>query len=62
MKLGLMGFGLAVSLSLCDSVQAEEAPQSVPMPEEASVSSVNTIARRSKGRCGASPRFESSSS
>jgi hypothetical protein len=40
MKLGLMGFGLAVSLSLCASVQAEEAPQSVPMPEEASVSQV----------------------
>ena len=40
MKLGLMGFGLAVSLSLWDSVQAEEAPQSVPMPEEASVSQV----------------------
>ena len=40
MKLGLMGVGLAVSLSLCASVQAEEALQSVPMPEEASVSQI----------------------
>ncbi|MBX9657942.1 MAG: hypothetical protein K2X00_05200 [Nitrospiraceae bacterium] len=40
MKLGLMGFGLAASLSLCASVQAEEASQSGPMPEEASVSQV----------------------
>lgn len=40
MKLGRVGIGLAASVSLCALVQAEEASQSVPMPEEVSVSQV----------------------
>ncbi len=34
MKLGLMGVGLAVGLSLCMSVQAEDAPQAATVLEQ----------------------------
>lgn len=33
MKLGLVGIGVVVGLSVCMSVQAEEAPQSATAPE-----------------------------
>ncbi len=34
MKLGLVGIGLAVGLSVCMSVQAEEAPPAATVPEQ----------------------------
>lgn len=40
MKLDLMGIRLAVGLSVCMSVQAQEAPQSATVLEEASVNQV----------------------
>lgn len=40
MKLGLVGVGLAVSLSVCVSVQAEEAPPLSTGPDEAAVEQI----------------------
>lgn len=40
MKLGFVGIGLAVSLSVCLSVQAEEAPQAATMQAETAVNQV----------------------
>ena len=40
MKLGLVGIGLAMGLSVCEPVQAGDGPQSATVPEDASVSQV----------------------
>lgn len=40
MKLGLVGIGLAVGLSVCAPVQAGDGQQSVTVPEDASVNQV----------------------
>lgn len=49
MKLGLVGIGLAVSLSVCTVVQAEEAPQAATVSERAEPS-VNQVIVQIGGR------------
>ena len=72
MKLGLVGIGLAVGLSVCAPVQADEGSQAATVLEQKDAAAVrllsrsagdsaNTIAMKSKERCGVSQRCKPSS-